>query len=126
MPPAFAVDGTTGYDFLRLVGGVFIDPEGAAPLGALVEAIIGEPQEFSVLVREGKRQVLREQLGSELSRLIDLALRVVGALPEGRDFFRRDLASALIEILIAFPVYRTYVRAGAKPDLRDRVVLAAA
>ena len=126
LPAAFPVDGTSGYDFLRLVGGLFVDPAGAAPLGELAERVTGEAQDFAVLAREGKRQVLREQLGSELSRVVDLALRVVGGLPEGRDFFRQDLARALTEILISFPVYRTYVHAGAKPELRDRVILAAA
>jgi (1->4)-alpha-D-glucan 1-alpha-D-glucosylmutase len=129
--PSFAVDGTTGYEFLRLAGGLWLDPAGAAPLGELAERITGESHDFTAVVRECKRLVVRQAMGSELFRLVDLASRALGALPQGRDFSRRDLTGALTELLIAFPVYRTYVRAGeaagpADADILARVVAAAA
>ena len=38
LEPTLPVDGTTGYDVLREVGGIFVDPSGAKALTELVES----------------------------------------------------------------------------------------
>ena len=39
LEPSLPVQGTTGYDMLRLIGGIFVDPGGAATLTALAEPV---------------------------------------------------------------------------------------
>lgn len=107
---SWPVAGTTGYDFLRLAGGLFLDPDGIAPLRALQAEVTGEARPFAEIVRASKAHVLREVLGSELARLTALLLDVAERHRRHRDHTRHVLHEAIAAILVAFPVYRTYVR----------------
>lgn len=40
LEPTLPVDGSTGYDVLREIGGVLVDPQGESPLTALVESAV--------------------------------------------------------------------------------------
>jgi (1->4)-alpha-D-glucan 1-alpha-D-glucosylmutase len=111
--PDWPVDGTTGYDFLNLVGGLFVDPAGAPGLTALNAAVTGEAREFAAVSRECRLLVLRDTLGSELNRLTALFLDICEGHRRYRDYTRHELHEALREVAAGMPVYRTYVRGGA-------------
>lgn len=106
--PEWPVDGTTGYDFLRLATGLFVDPEGERPLSALYRQFTGENRDFAVVARDAKREVLRFDLGADLRVLAERLHQVT----ESRryDFSTGQIEEALVEVLAAFPVYRTYAR----------------
>lgn len=93
--PAWPVDGTTGYDAMREVNSVFIDP---AAEGLFTE--LDGTSSFSDVAREAKLSVAREQLTAEVRRLAALAPEVERA------------GDALIEIAASFDVYRSYLPAG--------------
>ncbi len=44
LPDDWPVAGTTGYDALLRVGGLFVDPAGASPLSALMAEVTGRPR----------------------------------------------------------------------------------
>ena len=111
IPADWAVDGTTGYDFLNLVGGLFVDPAGEAAMTAVNERWTGESRTFEEVARECKHVVLRETLGSELNRLTALFLDIAEGHRRHRDYTRHELHEALRETAAALPVYRTYARA---------------
>ncbi|MGG7054943.1 malto-oligosyltrehalose synthase [Nitrosomonas sp. ANs5] len=111
LPTDWPIAGTTGYDFLNLVGGLFIDPVGMTSLASVLEAFTGETVDFAGLVYESKRQVLKELLGSELNRLASLFVDICEQHRCHRDYTRYELYLALLETAASFPVYRTYVRA---------------
>jgi (1->4)-alpha-D-glucan 1-alpha-D-glucosylmutase len=69
LEPTLPVAGTTGYDVLREVGGVFIDPAGAPALTALIESAGTDYQAMPELLRDLKIQAATDTLGSELGRL---------------------------------------------------------
>jgi (1->4)-alpha-D-glucan 1-alpha-D-glucosylmutase len=119
----WAVDGTTGYDFLNRVGGLFIDPEGDKPLTALYADFTGEPTDFAAVARQKKHLVMRDVLGSDVNRLTALFLDVCERHRRHRDYTRHELHEVLREVIAWFPVYRTYVRPGAgeihADDVRD-------
>ncbi|MGH7342954.1 MAG: malto-oligosyltrehalose synthase, partial [Candidatus Rokuibacteriota bacterium] len=108
---SWAVAGTTGYDFLNRVGGLFIDPEGDKTLTRLYADVTGEPTDFAALARQKKHQVMRDVLGSDVNRLTALFLDVCERHPRHRDYTRHELHEALREVIAWFPVYRTYARA---------------
>ncbi|MFJ3961353.1 malto-oligosyltrehalose synthase [Streptomyces sp. NPDC090036] len=93
LPSAWPVAGTTGYDALHRVDGVFTDPEGAAELAARYGESTGLPQ-WPEAARASAREVLTGDLAAELGALE----RQAGP----------ELAAAVRELLIAFPVYRPY------------------
>ncbi len=108
---SWPVAGTTGYDFMQRLDGLFVDPAGEAPLTAAYEAFTGNGQKLDQIVREAKLLVLTDVLGSELNRLTDLGLRMLERHRRQRDHTRHDVHEVLRELCAAFPVYRAYVRA---------------
>ena len=115
---SWPVAGTSGYEFLRRVNRLLVDPAGEAGLTALQATITGEDRPFVDVAREAKQAVLDEVLGSELGRLTALLLDVLERLRRHRDHTRHDLHEALRALLVAFPVYRTYVRIDTADDGR--------
>ena len=97
LEPSLPVAGTTGYDVLREVGGLFVDPAGAAALTALAESA-GPPGREQAVPRL-KIDVATSTLASELDRL-----RRCVADAAGTDHPR--LAEALAELLARIDVYR--------------------
>jgi (1->4)-alpha-D-glucan 1-alpha-D-glucosylmutase len=69
LDPTLPVAGTTGYDVLREVGGVFVDPAGAPALTALVESTGMEYQTMPALLADLKIHAASDSLASELARL---------------------------------------------------------
>ncbi|MFD0269055.1 malto-oligosyltrehalose synthase [Streptomyces sp. NPDC127106] len=93
LPAGWPVAGTTGYDALRRVDGVFTDPAGAAELDRRYRACTGLPG-WEETARACAREVLTGDLAAELGALE----RAAGP----------DAAPAVRELLIAYPVYRPY------------------
>lgn len=109
LPAGWPVAGTTGYDFLDISGGLFVDPNGKEPLTELYQDFTGETAEFKVVKRVCKRKVIKEILGSELNRLTALLVDICERHRRYRDYTRHELQEALSEVAACFPVYRTYV-----------------
>jgi (1->4)-alpha-D-glucan 1-alpha-D-glucosylmutase len=110
LPPDWPVDGTTGYDFANLAGGLFVDPEGEKPLTDLYVEATGASADWPGMVREKKLHVLRELLASDVNRLGEVFLAVCERHRRYRDFTRFDLREIVRELAADFPVYRSYVR----------------
>ncbi len=113
LPDRWPVEGTTGYEYLNLAGGLAVDPAGERPLTRLYREFTGEPSDYRQLVLDKKHEVLRDVLGSDVNRLTDLAQRVCEQHRRYRDYSRQEIREALEEAAACFPVYRTYVRAEA-------------
>jgi len=105
------IDGTTGYDFLNQVGGLFVDPHGEEALTRFYADFTGEPTDYPALLHDKKRRVLRDLLGSDVNRLAAMLHAVCERHRRHRDYTRRELHGALEEVIACLPVYRTYVRA---------------
>lgn len=114
LPRTWACAGTTGYDALNLVMGLFVDPAGEQPLTSLWQSVTGESAEYDEVVRTAKTQVLHEVLAAEVDRLVDLAKPACD--DANLDVTRRGLREALVEILVSFEVYRAYVPADGPAD----------
>jgi (1->4)-alpha-D-glucan 1-alpha-D-glucosylmutase len=143
LEPTLAVAGTTGYNVLREVGGLFIDPTGAPALTALYEATGVDYQAMPAVLRDLKATVATGTLGSELARLRRTIAAAAGAdhpqLPDAVaallghiDVYRCDyqglaalLPSALAETAAAAPelarpleVLAAALAVGGEPDTR--------
>jgi (1->4)-alpha-D-glucan 1-alpha-D-glucosylmutase len=70
------VEGTTGYDFLNLLGGLFIDPAGEAPITDFYGEFTADSTDYRVIAREKKHLVLHELLAGDVNRLTELMIHV--------------------------------------------------
>jgi (1->4)-alpha-D-glucan 1-alpha-D-glucosylmutase len=124
MPEDWPVAGTTGYEFMRRVTGLFIDPAAEKPLTDLYAEFTGEPTDYGVVVREKQRRVLRELLEAEVNWLTRLLLRIAARYWRFRDLAASDLREALIDVTARLPVYCTYVQAhlGRVPEADAAVI----
>jgi (1->4)-alpha-D-glucan 1-alpha-D-glucosylmutase len=105
LPEDWAVDGTTGYEFLNRVNGLFVDQASEEVFGRLYAEFTGNHDRFEPAVQAGKRQILTISLRSDLN---NLAHRLA-ELARGQDFSFEEVRDALREVIVHFPVYRTYV-----------------
>jgi (1->4)-alpha-D-glucan 1-alpha-D-glucosylmutase len=126
LPETWPVAGTTGYDFLNRALGLFVDPAGEAPMTEAYARFTNETAPFADVAYRARRQVMRELLASDLSRLTELFARVCEGSRRYRDYTRPELAECLQEVIACLPVYRTYVRPGDPPSAADRAYLSAA
>ena len=116
LPASWPVDGTTGYDALREVCGVFVDPGGAAPLTALYAEVAEVPHaaagDISVVEAACRRLVAGTMLRAEVRRIARL-LHGAGSWSGRRALIEHigveRAESAVAELLCSFGVYRSYL-----------------
>ncbi len=102
LPPEWPVDGTTGYDALAEVAGLFVDPQAEDPFDKAYRDLTGDGASFAEHVERGKRDVATGLLRAEINRLARLVPNLAGA------------TEALTELVVQFPVYRSYLSSGAQ------------
>ena len=118
--PAWPVAGTTGYDFLNDLNGLFIDAEGLEQIVHSYQRVTGEVRSFADVVHEKKHLVMRTLFGGELARLTaDLATLLGNRYPPVQ------VARVLAEVTACMPVYRTYTESYTVGE-PDRAALARA
>jgi len=116
------VDGTTGYEFITDLAGLFTEPSGEDVLDATYTAFLAGrwPNVDPMLV---KTVILTGNLAGELLGLQHMVLDIAASDPAARDFGTDTLRRAIIALVAAFPVYRTYVGPEGASD-EDRAVIA--
>jgi (1->4)-alpha-D-glucan 1-alpha-D-glucosylmutase len=125
LPADWDCDGTTGYEFLAAVNGLFVNGAAEAAFDTLHAELAGNEQAFAELVYRSKRRTLLGSLAGELNALAYQLDRLAQRRRHSRDFTFNGLRGALIETIACFPVYRSYItERGVSADDRKRVILA--
>ncbi|HEX3493057.1 MAG TPA: malto-oligosyltrehalose synthase [Streptosporangiaceae bacterium] len=124
LPADWDCAGTTGYDALGRIGGVFTDPAGAAPLTAEYVRFTGGPDEFGPVAEAAKREIAYGPLAAEISRLARVAARTGDPVLAAAS--TDELRAVLAELVCAVPIYRAYVVPGEPPSAASAAVLTAA
>ncbi len=118
--PTWAIEGTTGYGFLNLLNGVFVDGSRKTVFQRLYRQFTGWSQGYADLIYESKRLVMQVSMSSELNVLSRRLDRISEQHRRSRDFTLESLRDALREVIACFPVYRTYIQADTgHPDEQD-------
>jgi (1->4)-alpha-D-glucan 1-alpha-D-glucosylmutase len=106
--PDWPVDGTTGYDALSEVCGVFVDPTTERFFDTLDTHLTGAQTSWQDLVHGTKSHVATTLLAAELARMA----RLIPEVPQAPE--------ALAELAACFPVYRSYLPFGSRHLARAR------
>ncbi|PRY37236.1 malto-oligosyltrehalose synthase [Umezawaea tangerina] len=101
LPTSWPVEGTTGYDALREVCGVFVDPRAEERFTALA-AELGQDTDFEAVEHTCRTLVTDSILRAEVRR--------IGALV--RDAEPAAAEAAVAGVMVNFPVYRSYLPEG--------------
>ncbi len=115
------IAGTTGYDFLNRVNGLFVNAEAEGVLHRAYERFIGAQAIFEEITYQSKKQAMDLELASELRVLANEYNRLTETSWQIRDYTLVGLRQALREVVASFPVYRTYVddSGASSEDRRD-------
>ncbi|WP_326947687.1 malto-oligosyltrehalose synthase [Amycolatopsis sp. NBC_01307] len=100
LPQTWPVDGTTGYDALREIAGVFVDAAAEPAYTALADELG---------VRTGYHDVEAEARRLVTDRILVAEVRRIAALLR---FDSEQAREAVAETMVAFPVYRSYLPEG--------------
>ncbi|HXP08023.1 MAG TPA: malto-oligosyltrehalose synthase, partial [Acidobacteriaceae bacterium] len=109
LPPEWPVRGTSGYDFVYLANGIFIQSANEKRFNLLYAKVLGHTVDPDEIIYRSKLQVMQTALASEVYTLTNLLSRIAAANRKARDFTDNILETVLRETIAAFPVYRTYI-----------------
>jgi len=119
MPDVWPIYGTTGYSFMNLVNGVFVDHGNAKAFDRIYSRFVREKKVFHDIVYEKKKLVMQSGMSSEVNTLGHYLNLLSEKDRHTRDFTLNSLIKAIVEVIASFPVYRTYIREYEVMD-RDR------
>ncbi|UCH07029.1 MAG: malto-oligosyltrehalose synthase, partial [Deltaproteobacteria bacterium] len=109
LPLIWPIQGTTGYEFLNYVTGVFCKTSSKRALDRIYTRFTGLQSSYEDLVAEKKRLIMGRHMAGDVDNLALLLKRISGRYRHGADITLYGLKRALVEIMALFPVYRTYI-----------------
>ncbi|MBC3779554.1 malto-oligosyltrehalose synthase [Pseudomonas sp. SWRI99] len=107
----WAVDGTTGYEFMNQLSLLQHEPEGESVLGELWQRRSERPAAFIEEARLARQQILNGSLASDCESVAQALLQVARDDLMTRDLTLGAIRRVLQALIVHFPVYRTYVSA---------------
>jgi (1->4)-alpha-D-glucan 1-alpha-D-glucosylmutase len=111
------IQGTTGYDFMNVVGNWLLWPQGLSELTGIYQQFLG-PQmaaslmDYGSLAHDKKINVSQEALGSDVNRLTSIFVEICESNRDQRDYTRAEVRRAIREMAACMDIYRTYVVPG--------------
>jgi (1->4)-alpha-D-glucan 1-alpha-D-glucosylmutase len=124
LPDWWVAAGTTGYDFLGSLNGLFVDRGASRQMTALYTRFVGHATPMADLAYGAKRLIMQVSMASEINQLGHHLDRISETHRLSRDFTLNSLVRAIREVIACFPVYRTYVGDdGFEVGARDRAYI---
>ena len=115
LPEDWPIDGTVGYEFLSKVNRLWMDENKVEPLTAAYADFTGHPVNYSALLREQKLAIIQAHFVADLERLSTLAVNIAQRRWKTHDLSRSQLREAIVQLVVALPVYRTYLTPDSRP-----------
>ncbi|CAJ0721981.1 MULTISPECIES: malto-oligosyltrehalose synthase [Ralstonia] len=124
----WGVDGTSGYDFMNQVGALLHDAHGETALTQGWLEWIGAPvaqAPFSATAVPARREILHAHFAAELDAAASALHAVAQQERSSHDVTWHAIRRALAEVIVHFPVYRTYANAQQR-DAQDAAIVQSA
>ncbi|MEQ1404346.1 malto-oligosyltrehalose synthase [Neorhizobium sp. Rsf11] len=122
IPADWPVSGTTGYEFIAAVSNVLIDAGKLDTLRETYHQVVGHPVNMEAELRAAKLMMVDNNFAGEVATLLKLAMQIQQVEDRESALAEASVRSALRELLVAFPIYRTYGTREGLPT-EDRRVL---
>lgn len=117
LPSSWPVQGTTGYDWLNYMNGLFCKTQNQKKFSRIYSRFTGLHESFESLFAQKKRLIIGKNMAGDIDNLAFQLEKVSEAHRYGKDLTVYGLKRALVEVMAWFPVYRTYV---SQPPLSSR------
>lgn len=121
----WGVAGTTGYDFMDQVAALLHNPAGQGALDVLWRNVGGRPWEFLSAVSDARRQILADCFNADLSRVARGFHGLAAHVGTNAHLTYDSIKRALVELVVVFPVYRSYGMPGALEPADARILASA-
>ncbi len=122
--PAWPLAGTTGYDFLNALNGLFIHPSGLTQMVRHYNALAGSDMPFSEICYSRNKMVMRSLFANEIHVIGNYLGELAAQDRRARDIPLSEIRHILVEVTACLPVYRSYLRSF-QIDQRDRDLIEA-
>jgi (1->4)-alpha-D-glucan 1-alpha-D-glucosylmutase len=109
LPNDWPIAGTSGYDTLNLINGLFVDSRHERNLDRVYRHFTRRHADFDSVLTASKELIMEAALASEMNVLANELHRLAQKDLMSRDFTLRSFRDALEEVFAQMPVYRTYV-----------------
>jgi (1->4)-alpha-D-glucan 1-alpha-D-glucosylmutase len=110
LPPDWPVAGTTGYDFLNQVNGLFVEAKGFQAVHQVYNRFVKPDLARSELIYQKKKLIMETLFQGELETLGYTLSLLAEQDRQARDVPRKELQKIIGEVISRLPVYRTYIR----------------
>lgn len=108
LPSSMPVQGTTGYDFMNAVNGIFIDSRNEKFIDRIYSSFTGLHTSYRDLVSEKKKDFMGKYMAGDIDNLALLLKQILNHNRYGKDMTMYALRRSIVEIMAQFPVYRAY------------------
>lgn len=122
LPSNWQIQGTSGYEFLNYVNGLFCKSENEHEFNNIYTSFTGLKTTYEDLVYEKKSLILSRNLAGDLENLTLILKRISSHTRAGSDFTIYGLRQALFQVLVLFPIYRTYIDANGVTEVDQKYV----
>ncbi len=120
LPDNWPIQGTSGYDFLTCANRVFCQQESRQAFSELYQQFTGLDDNYEQLFLDKKRLLAESELVGDIDNLVHLLVPVARLM--GEQLTPENLRLALKEIMIAFPVYRSYLSAEGRSEKDEHYI----
>ncbi|HBE16481.1 MAG TPA: malto-oligosyltrehalose synthase [Cyanobacteria bacterium UBA11149] len=119
LPSNWSIQGTSGYDFLNCLNSLFCfyQQDNYRKFSKIYSRFTGIKTPYEQIVIDKKRLIADKNLAGDVENLANFLKRIAGKYRYGRDFTLNGVRKAILEVLVLFPVYRTYTN---QDGIRDR------
>jgi (1->4)-alpha-D-glucan 1-alpha-D-glucosylmutase len=122
MPEEWPIFSTTGYTFLNLVNGIFVETANEKAFDRIYRRFTRSSLDYEQVVYDKKNLIMQRAMSSEINMLADYLNHISEKNRHTRDFTLNSLRGVIVDVIAAFPVYRTYIN-GPKISGRDRQII---
>lgn len=120
IPEDWPISGTTGYEFIAALSDVLVDDDKLDALRQAYDEAVGKPVDMKAELRAAKLLMVDRNFEGEFTTLLRLAMDI--AATQHRTLDETLVRAALRELLVAFPVYRTYGTASGLPQASQQLL----
>jgi (1->4)-alpha-D-glucan 1-alpha-D-glucosylmutase len=109
LPKDWKIEGTSGYDYMTFINGIFCQAENQEKFDQIYAGIIGSDVAFEDIAAEKKHLIIDKNLAGDIDNLAVLLKKISSKYRYSNDFTVNGLKRAIAEVLTRFPIYRTYI-----------------